>query len=71
MTQPAPLVEVIGWDHRSGVALVDRVRVRVRRSGSRTRRICDRHGSGPDPHCTHLEALAETPPPPEKEINRR
>lgn len=56
-------VRVIAWDQTTAVAVVDGIRCRVRRTGHRVRWICDRHGTGPEPHCLHLEAFAATPPP--------
>jgi hypothetical protein len=62
-------VDVIAWDRQSAVAVVDGIRVRIRRSQQGARWICDLHGTDEAPHCPHLQALADTPPPPEKELH--
>jgi hypothetical protein len=55
-------VTVLGWNNESAVALVDGVRVRVRRRRSVVW-ICDVHGRGGPGQCRHTQALADTPIP--------
>ena len=59
-------VTLKGWNDRSAVALVDGVRVRVRRTRGECWWTCDLHGVDTRPHCAHLDALAATPALPEK-----
>lgn len=61
-------IRVVGWDHRGAVAIVDDVRCRIRRRVHETRWICDQHGTQPTPHCHHLQALANQPADPAKEV---
>ena len=56
-------VVVLGWSVESAVALVDEVRVRVRRRGLRVTWTCDLHGRGGPGQCAHTKALASEPVP--------
>lgn len=59
-------LRVIGWDSTNALAVVDGVRVRIRRSRRAVRWMCDEHGTAPAPHCPHTTILADSPAPPEK-----
>lgn len=59
-------VNVLGWSHASAVALVDGVRVRVRRKRDAVWWMCDDCGRARAPHCPHTDALAVTPADPTK-----
>ena len=66
------VVDVVRWNERHAVALVDGVTVHAGRNGNRVRWRCEVHGTHKDPTgCEHLADLAATVPPPEKYQPRR
>lgn len=60
-------VHQIGWSTVSAVAAVDGIRCTIRRNRTTVRWSCDMHGTGTDPHCSHLRAFAAATPDPTKE----
>ena len=56
-------VDVRAWDYSEVLAVVDGVRVRVRRSYRSTRWLCQACGTQPKPRCPHTRALAAEPVP--------
>jgi hypothetical protein len=60
-------VDLLGWDERHAVALVNGVKARVGMTHVGIRWSCEEHGSGRQPHCLHTRALARTPADPQKE----
>jgi hypothetical protein len=59
-------VNLLGWDDRHAVARVKGVKARVGVTPCGVRWSCAEHGTAPEPHCIHTQALAETPADPER-----
>ena len=61
-------VHLIAWSDIDAVAIVDDIRVRIRRSPNGIRWLCDVHGEQIDAPdlCPHTQALADSPADPAK-----
>lgn len=58
---------VVTWSDREALVIVDGERVRIRRTATADRWLCDEHGDRTElGHCAHTEAVAHAPADPSK-----